>query len=236
MQKSLSSRPLGQWTSLSQQFIWKSNSTGTILAGPPGTYHRTSTKGQIRYTKVSASKAILPYDADVHFYRDRLRFHGARVDPIILTNNTSDVYAKFFGSNVSPNSLEKKLFKLIKKNRLMYGSDASVNDDGRGAFAWGIKDRDNPDNMLIQTNSPLHGDIDQIHSTRGEMFGVLACIRHIQHVLSKFKYKPKYKIPIYTDSTSTIQIATNPFYLSFKNTFDDDVDIKTELRTHYKLS
>ena len=116
----------------------------------------------------------------------------------------------------------------------MYGSDASVNDDGRGAFAWGIKDRDNPNHMLICSNAPIHGDIDQIHSTRGEMFGVLGCIRHIKHIMEKFKWKPKQKIPIYTDSSSTIQIAQNPFYLSFKNTFDDDVDIKTELRTHYK--
>lgn len=116
----------------------------------------------------------------------------------------------------------------------MYGSDASVNDDGRGAFAWGVKDRENPDHMLFRAHAPIHRDVDQIHSTRGEMFGVLACIRQIQNRMARFKYKPKQKNPIYTDSSSTIQIAKNPHYLSFKNTFDDDVDIKTELRTHYK--
>ena len=234
MQISLSNRPLGQWTNLSQQFLWKANSSGTILAGPTGTYHRTSTKGKAKYIKVHEAQAVLPYDADAYMYRNTLRFSGARVDPVILTESTKDVYTKFFGSNANPPSLEKKLIKLIKKNRLMYGSDASVNDDGKGAFAWGIKDRDNPDHMLIQAHAPIHGEADQIHSTRGEMFGVLACIRHIQYVLSKLNHKPKHKIPIYTDSASTIQIAKNPFYLTSKNTFDDDVDIKTELRTHYK--
>ena len=32
----------------------------------------------------------------------------------------------------------------------------------------------------------------------------------------------------------SIQIATNPFYLSFKTSYDDDANIKTELQTHYK--
>ena len=109
-----------------------------------------------------------------------------------------------------------------------------MNDDGRGAFAWGIKDRDNPNHMLISSHAPIHGDSDQIHSTRGEMFGVLGCIRQIQYITKKFKYKPKQKIPIYTDSSSTIQIVQTPYYLSFKSTFDDDVDIKTELRTNFK--
>ena len=94
----------------------------------------------------------------------------------------------------------------------MYGSDASVNEDGRGAFAWGIKDRDNPDHMLLQHHAPIHGDVDQIHSTRGEMFGVLACILHISHIQKKLKFRQHLPIPIYTDSTATIQIAKNPFY------------------------
>jgi len=123
---------------------------------------------------------------------------------------------------------------LIKKRRLLYGSDASVNEDGRGSFAWGVKDYDNPDNMLLKFHAPIHGDNDQVHSTRGEMFGVLACIRHIAHITKKFHFQPKFPIPIYTDSLSTKQIAQNPFYLSCKITFDDDADIKTELRSHYK--
>ena len=234
LQTAISNRPLGQWTNMSQRFQWHSNSTGSIISGPTGTYQRVTKRGKNKYHKTSDSQAVLPYDADVFFYRGSLRFMAARTDSIILIPQHTTVYNKFFESNDSPHSLEKKILKLMKKNRLLYGSDASVNDDGRGAFAWGIKDRDNPNHMLICSNAPIHGDIDQIHSTRGEMFGVLGCIRHIKHIMEKFKWKPKQKIPIYTDSSSTIQIAQNPFYLSFKNTFDDDVDIKTELRTHYK--
>lgn len=53
----------------------------------------------------------------------------------------------------------------------------------------GVKDRNNPDHMLVKSHAPFHGDTDQIHATRGEMFGVLACIQHIQYIVKKFKYK-----------------------------------------------
>ena len=66
------------------------------------------------------------------------------------------------------------------------------------------------------------------------MFGVLACIRNISHINKKIKFKQRAPIPIYTDSLATIQIAQNPFYLSFKTMYDDDADIKTELRAHFK--
>ena len=157
---------------------------------------------------MSETPSLLPYDADVHIVRNQPKFLAARTEPIWDENNTNDVYLKFFENNQ------------LRKNRILYGSDASVNDDGRGAFARDLKDRDNPNNMLLKYHSPIHGDHDQIHSTRGEMFGALECLRHIIYIMSKY--------------SSAIQIASNPFYLSFKKTFDKDADIKTELHIHYK--
>ena len=103
----------------------------------------------------------------VYIYRSTPRSIAVLTETIstIPSPSNETVYNIFFGDLNLPHSLEKKIAKLSKKNRLVYGSDTSVNEDDRGAFAWGIKDRDNPDNMLLQHHAPIHGDVDQIHST-----------------------------------------------------------------------
>ena len=88
--------------------------------------------------------------------------------------------------------------------------------------------------MFIKSHAPVHGDCDQIHSTRGELFGILACMRHIQYICKNFKFRPNSRIPIYTDSTSSIYIAKSPLYISYKIAFCADADVKAEVRSTYK--
>ena len=87
-------------------------------------------------------------------------------------------------------------------------------------------DRENPGAALIHFKAQLHGDEDQIHSTRGELFGLLACMQHIYYIKQKFKIrmKTKVRIFIYPDSESSISIATQKF---------NDSDIKSEVRYHF---
>ena len=120
-----------------------------------------------------------------------------------------------------------------KKQQLIYGSDASVNDNFRGSFAWGIMDKRNDNYMFIKSNAKMHGDVDQIHSTRGELFGILGCMRHIDYMLQKYKIKVKHKIPIYSDSQSAIKITKTQLYLSYREAFSSDADVKTEVRHYY---
>ena len=40
-------------------------------------------------------------------------------------------------------------------------------------------DKANTKNALVKYHAPLHGNVEQTHSTRGEMFGLLACLHHI---------------------------------------------------------
>ena len=124
--------------------------------------------------------------------------------------------------------------KLLKKQRLIYGSDASVNDQFQGSFAWGIMDKQNENSMFIQYNAQLHGDTDQTHSTRGELFGILGCMRHLDYITTKYKFKLQHKIPIYTDSQSAIKISKTPPYISYKEAFCSDADIKSEVQHYYK--
>ena len=74
------------------------------------------------------------------------------------SGNTSMIYRErknyphkyFFEDHTLPAKMEKKISNLIKKQQLIYGSDASVNDNFRGSFAWGIMDKRNDNNMFIQ--------------------------------------------------------------------------------------
>ena len=109
-----------------------------------------------------------------------------------------------------------------------------MNEYFEGSFAWGIMDTSNENHTFIKDYARIHGDNDQIHSTRGELFGILGCMKHIDYILRKYKLALKFKIPIYTDSTSSIKIATTPMYLSYKNAFCSDADIKAEVRFLYK--
>ena len=117
----------------------------------------------------------------------------------------------------------------------MYGSDASVKD-GSGGFAWGLMDTENSHHMLTKSSAPIHGNVEQIHSTRGELFGLLACLRHIKYLDTKYnlRMKKKIKLFVFTDSSSSISRAKTPFYMTSKTANAYDSDIKCEGRHVYK--
>ena len=93
-------------------------------------------------------------------------------------------------------------------------------------------DRTNTSTPLIQFNAHLHGDEEQVHSTRGELFGILARVCHIAYLKSTYNIpiKKKIQIFIYADSDCSIQIATNKFFLTSTTALDNDSDIKAEVQ------
>ena len=233
LQQVLNNRTLGQWTNKSQNWTWTSNSSGSVISNTTTTYIRKSICGRYKYVVHQHNPSLLPYDADVIMKRDSPRLLSVFVSPIQLEKKESDPFKYFFENHTLPKKVEKKISNLIKKQQLIYGSDASVNDNFRGSFAWGIMDKRNDNNMFIKSNAKMHGDVDQIHSTRGELFGILGCMRHIDYMLQKYKIKVKHKIPIYSDSQSAIKITKTQLYLSYREAFSSDADVKTEARHYY---
>ena len=234
LQQALKCRPLGNWINRSQRWKWQSNLSGSVITNNEKTYTRQSINGRYKYILFNKSHSILPYDADVCMKRGYPRLLCVFADKIIPEINSFNPYKSFFENHTLPKQVEKKIVRLIKKRRLIYGSDASVNDKFQGSFAWGILDKSNENNIFVKYNAQVHGDRDQIHSTRGELFGILGCMRHIDYILTKYKPILKKKIPIYTDSKSSIQIAKTPLYLSYKNAFCNDADIKAEVRSMFE--
>ena len=78
----------------------------------------------------------------------------------------------------------------------------------------------------------MHGTAEQNHSTRGELFGLLGCMRHLHYLQKKYKFIVRKKVPIYiyTDSSSSISILKKKFTLSSTNSVENDSDIKAEAR------
>ena len=211
-----------------KKWIWKSNSSGSIISNTTTTFVRKL------YIVLNHNPSILPYGADVIMKRDIPRLLSILAEQIEVHSAHCDIYDKFFGKHTLPKKVEKKIAWLLKKERLLYGSDASVNNKFCGSFAWGIIDRTNKNYMFIKSHAPLHEDIDQIHSRRGELFGILGCMRHLDYIISKYKLKLQHKVSIYTDSQSSIKIAKTPAYISYKEIFCSDTGIKFEVRSLYK--
>ena len=82
--------------------------------------------------------------------------------------------------------------KLLKKNRLLYGSDAIVNE-GMGGFVWGILDKQNTLLFLMKSHAPVHGTSEQTHSTHNELFGLLACLWRVAYLKEKYSVKSNKK-------------------------------------------
>ena len=99
-------------------------------------------------------------------------------------------------------------------------TDASVLD-GRGAFAYciaGIGDK-----ILMEQHAPVHGS-QEVSSTRAELMGILACIKYLHYLSSKYSFEKKYSILIAYDDLHATQAPLKQLQ-SIKNTFISDGDI-----------
>ena len=91
-------------------------------------------------------------------------------------------------------------------------------------------DKCNNKNTIIKYHAPFHGYPEQSHSTRGELFGLLGCLRHIWYMSQNY-YIPKIRkimIYVYTDSSSSIAIPGKKLILSTKTSVQNDTDITTK--------
>ena len=211
-----------------QTCTWKTNADKSVLQNGNNFFIKNSARGRPSYTPCSnTSQYSCSCPVDIYYERNKLRIFSTNKTDKIAPKNRPDVYNTILPNHQLPTKVEKKIVTLIKKNRLLYGSDASIKNN-KGSFAWGILDRQNITSPLIQYHAHIHGDEEQVHSTQGELFGLLACMRHILYLKNKYKVfiRKQIKIFIYTGSTSSITIATKNPILSSKSALDNDSDIK----------
>lgn len=236
LQTHLSTNRLGSWKKKTQEWQWKTNHNSSYIIHPNlGCFKLFQARYRSYYIKSNEDAGKCTFDADAHYNRDKLVLMSKDVKVIPAFVAPKDQFKFFFEDHKMPPAFERKILKLLKKNRLLYGSDATVNE-GMGGFAWGILDKQNTSALLLKSHAPVHGTNEQTHSTRGELFGLLACLRHVAYLKEKYsvKFNKKIKIYVYTDSSSSISIAKTPFYLTSKTASDNDSDIKCEVRAFFK--
>lgn len=189
LQSHLDTHRLGRWLHKTQKWLWKTNELLThVVNDKDEIFEVKQGRYKTHYVPSNASSHDCTVDVDMWVNRDKLQLLSSNV---IVTKNDEelqDPFKLFFEPHELPKAMEKKIVKLLRKNRLIYGSDATVNE-GLGGFAWGIMDTTNDSSILLKSHSPLHGNPAQTHSTRGELFGLLACLRHISYLKSKFSMK-----------------------------------------------
>ena len=235
VKKIFHSHTLGRWKSTRQDWDWSTNSSQTVLQNSNNQYLKLSICGsKFRpdgHITVHCEE-MLPVDISMVGNVVKL------ISTVIVECNESirklDNHREWLPNHELPRRLEKKIVKLIKKHRLIYGSDASTKNN-RESFAWGILDQDNPNSTLIQFSAHLHGDEEQVHSNCGELLGLLATTNHINYIRLKYNLHIQNRIQlfIYTNSAASIPIATNKFYLTSKTALENDIDIKSEVRKLY---
>ena len=106
--------------------------------------------------------------------------------------------------------------------------------NGLGAGAFCLSTR--AGTILFEYNFPVPGEFDDIHSTRTEMFAILAVLIFLKKIHAKYKYATKLPSTIFTDSQNAIRAAFQQIFVTISNVFENDCDVLSELRWHIQLS
>ena len=182
IQKHLYAHSLGRWIDTTQIWNWKiSKDLSRVHHTQLGSFRLQDDRYKKHYVRCEDVGNVCNIDADMYHFRNRLQLLQHEVVICPDTKKTIDPFDNFFENHLLPPAMEKKIIKLLKKNRLIYGSDATVMD-GLGGFAWGIMDKQNSSSLLLKSHAPVHGTAEQTHSTSGELFGLLGCMRHISYL------------------------------------------------------
>ena len=183
----LQTHRLGSWYRKNQIWQWKSDLTNQFLLGPDGTYEKKEGRYSNYYERTIAPvNTLFNYDVDIDRSGKKIRILSSVIIDIVPSlKSEPNPYDAFFEDHTLPRRLEKKIARLIRKGRIIYGSDATV-QSGKGVFSWGAMDKCNNKNTIIKYHAPFHGYPEQSHSTRGELFGLLGCLRHTWYMSQNY--------------------------------------------------
>ena len=105
------------------------------MEGPDGTYARRDGRyGEYYEKSLVPDNTCFPCDTDIDYTRKRIRIMSSDIDIVPSVKPSKDIYGAFFEDHTLPRRVEKKIARLVRKGRVIYGSDATV-QSGKGAFA-----------------------------------------------------------------------------------------------------
>ena len=158
MQDHLHTHRLGKWSTQKQSWNWKISDCSSYVVHPKlGSFELNHSRYKSFYGACDSVPVQCKIEADMYIKRDRLLLLSQSLEIHAEKPNTLDPLNLFFENHNLPKRMEKKIVRLMKKNRIMYGSDASVKD-GSGGFTWGLMETENSHHMLAKSNAPIHGN------------------------------------------------------------------------------
>ena len=87
-----------------------------------------------------------------------------------------------------------KIYEAFLAQNIVAATDGSVKDGaGAGAFCLATKDGD----ILYEYNFPVPGEHEDVHSTRTEMFAILAVLVFLKKIHARYKLENKPELLIY---------------------------------------
>ena len=124
---------------------------------------------------------------------------------------------------------ERTLVKMYMENDIVGGTDGSVNEC-RFGISWGYKHAVTEE-MIVKSNGAIPNAPEDANSTRAEMFAVVCLISYVGYLCEKITVKNEVpNLTLYTDSQSTILNSEKTFFPTAKNSFENDIDIKLQLK------
>ena len=232
LKKFISSNSLGQWNTrhfswntyispcknfIFDRHIWFQRVHSQFIYSPSsrGTFPISTIPIDIKYVERGIQVISTPYED---------------LEPSFQTSSTTFDPYELFGSFSTEH--EDDVVAALRSNKTRLCCDGSV-QKSYGSFAYGLA-QPSSDILLFDQHAPVHGDLEQITSTRCELMGILACLEYLRYISSKYTFHSKHFILLIADNSSAIS-APRKNYSSIKHTFSPDMDIILHIQSLLKI-
>ena len=232
LENHLSSKPLGNWQCRHFSWITHVSPCKMYICDRSIWYQQINSSTIYRPCSFlpSTTSATLPIDiCSVARGIQIISTYSPNFQPIPKSSPSSYDTFNLFGSFVRTN--ETEIIDAIRSNKARLCCDGSVLQR-LGSFAYGLA-QSGSDKLLFDQHAPVHGDLDQLSSTRCELMGILACIEYLKYLTHKYTFSEKHFIILLADNISAL---SSPYKntTSIKFTFSPDMDIILHIKSLLK--
>ena len=239
LQSYIVDNPLGRWKCAYFEWEAQLHESNEYIKLHNVIYRRnTSTTRKPKYTPTNLSATEFSNQA---FKSADILISG---NNIFLIAHTDFKYNKFA---ITPYSLNLKseynlfggftrfnesiIVNTIRSNDAKMCADGSVKD-GKGSYAYCLAGKGS--RILFSQHAPVHGYY-PVSSTRAELFGILACVRYLHYLSTKYLFLKRHFVLITADNFEAVRASTKDLS-STKQTFLPNGDLIREIQYWTKVS
>ena len=243
----VSKYPLGAWIAPThQRWEWKRNigNSKVLYCGSEkyvrkgNVYKKSDQRSEMEETFQNGVELL-----DVNFDRRGNPYIVAfeRKEVLYVKNQTKEDWS---GMDVDAGEIinwvrnKDRLIRAIENDEWCIATDGSNYVD-EGAYAWGIAGTDG--DYIVKGKGRVACAHEDSSSLRPEMIAIIQALRFVEkvwrkNVIIQSAREDIRKVPIYTDSEVTIKDMEHSYFPTTKNVFENNIDVKIELKTLLRTS